>query len=47
MKEYVDLEGLKLFLELFKDALANNGPKEEEVIDETEGSTTIGENYGI
>ena len=50
MKQFVDLEGLKLFLELFKDALANNGPKEEEVIeviDETEESTTIGENYGI
>ena len=47
MKQFVDLEGLKLFLELFKDALVNNGPKEEEVIDETEESTTIGENYGI
>ena len=41
MKQFVDLEGLKLFLELFKDALANNGPKEEEVIDETEESTII------
>ena len=38
MKQFVDLEGLKLFLELFKDALANNGPEE---------STTIGEDYGI
>ena len=47
MKQFVDLEGLKLFLELFKDALANNSPKEEEEIDETEESTTIGENYGI
>lgn len=24
MKQFVDLEGLKLFLELFKEALANN-----------------------
>ena len=29
MKEFVDLEGLKLFLELFKEALANNGTSEE------------------
>lgn len=29
MKEFVDLEGLKLFLELFKEALANNGTPEE------------------
>ena len=28
MKQFVDLEGLKLFLELFKDALANNGPSD-------------------
>ena len=26
MKQFVDLEGLKLFLELFKEALANNAP---------------------
>ena len=29
MKEFVDLEGLRLFLELFKEALANNGTSEE------------------
>lgn len=41
MKEYVDLEGLKLFLELFKEALANNGPLEEENLSkETEESNT-------
>lgn len=40
MKEYVDLEGLKLFLELFKEALANNGPLEEELSEETEKSNT-------
>lgn len=41
MKEYVDLEGLKLFLELFKEALANNGPlEEEELSEETEKSNT-------
>ena len=34
MKEYVDLEGLKLFLELFKEAMANNGPLQEEDINE-------------
>ena len=48
MKQFVDLEGLKLFLELFKDALANNGPLEEEnPSEETEESITIGEDYGI
>lgn len=41
MKEYVDLERLKLFLELFKEALANNGPLEEEKLsEETEKSNT-------
>ena len=48
MKQFVDLDGLKLFLELFKEAMANNGPLEEEnPSEETEESTTIGEDYGI
>lgn len=43
MKQFVDLEGLKLFLELFKEALANNGPLEEEIEKEIEEYTNVGE----
>lgn len=41
MKEYVDLEGLKLFLELFKEALANNGPSQEEIMKEDSEESTF------